>query len=114
MHEDDAIPVKLIYVMHEPKASALWNRDQYCIVRVDTLKHAKPAKCVLSVLLQSGDLSANQMCGIQMTLLTRLVRTSVQSWSELRAKLERALSVAGPALLKSQKCCVQVHIKGEQ
>ena len=40
------------------------------IIRVGTLKHAK---CVLSVLLQFGDLSANQMCGTHMKLLTELV-----------------------------------------
>ena len=45
------------YSMHEPKAN-----------EPNTLK--QPAKCVLSVLLQLGDLSANQVCGIQMKLLT--------------------------------------------
>ena len=48
--------------MYEPKAN-----------EPNTLKHAKPAKCDLSVLLQLGDLSANQVCGIQMKLLTGLL-----------------------------------------
>ena len=59
--------------MHSASARTLRNRDQHCIIRVGTLKHAKLAKCVLSVLLQLGDLSANQMCGTQMNLLTELV-----------------------------------------
>ena len=37
------------------------------------IKHLKPAKCVVSVLLRLGDLSANQMRGTQMKLLTELV-----------------------------------------
>ena len=53
------------YIMPQPKLSALQN----CIIRVGTLKHTKR---FLSVLLQLGDLSANQMCRIQ-TKLTELV-----------------------------------------
>ena len=43
--------------MHEPKASALRNRDRYCIIRVCVLKHALPAtcKCVLNVLFLVAD-----------------------------------------------------------
>ena len=37
--------------MYEPKASALRNRERYCISECTTLKNAKPAKCVLNVLL---------------------------------------------------------------
>ncbi len=33
--------------MHEPKASALRNRDRYCIIRVHHIKTRKPAKCVI-------------------------------------------------------------------
>ena len=42
-------------VMHELKASALHNRDRYCIIRVCALKHALPAKCVLKVLFLVAD-----------------------------------------------------------
>ena len=54
MHEDDAITVE-VAVMHEPKASALRNRDRYCIIRVHIVKHAVPAKCVLNVLFLVAD-----------------------------------------------------------
>ena len=54
MHSDDAITVE-VGVMHEPKASALRNRDRYCIIRVCALKHALPAKCVLNVLFMIAD-----------------------------------------------------------
>ena len=59
--------------MHSPSARAWRNLNRYCIILVCTLKYAKPAKCVLSVLLRYGDLSANQMCGTHMKLLTELV-----------------------------------------
>ena len=42
-HSDDAITVE-VGVMHEPKASALRNRDRYCIILVRVLKHLLPAK----------------------------------------------------------------------
>ena len=42
-------------------------------VLMGTLKHTKSAKYVLCVLLRLGDLSANQMHGTQMNLLTELV-----------------------------------------
>ena len=60
--------------MHEPKASAWRNLNRCCIILVHTLKHTKPVKCVLSVLLRLGDLSAIQMCGTQMNLLTDCFR----------------------------------------
>ena len=42
--------------MHEPKASALRNRDRYCIIRVRArLKHALPAKSVLNYLFLVAD-----------------------------------------------------------
>ena len=41
--------------MHEPKASALRNRDRYCIIRVCALTHALAAKCVLNVLFLVAD-----------------------------------------------------------
>ena len=50
-HEDDAITVE-VGVMHEQTASALRNRDHYCIIRVCALKHAK---CVLNVLFLVAD-----------------------------------------------------------
>ena len=59
--------------MHKLKASALCNRAPVLHHPSGTLQHAKPAKCVLSVLLRLGDLSANQMRGTQMKLLTELV-----------------------------------------
>ena len=37
--------------MHEPKASALRDRERYCPSAPVTLKHAKLAKCVINVLL---------------------------------------------------------------
>ena len=37
------------YIMHSPSACAWRNLDRYCIIRVCTLKHLKPAKCVLSI-----------------------------------------------------------------
>ena len=45
-------------------------RSNNFIIQVGAIKRAKPAKCVLSVSLQLGGLSANQMCGTQMKLLT--------------------------------------------
>ena len=51
-------------------------RHRYCINQVGTLKHAKPAKCVLSVLLRLGHLSANQMCGTKMNLF----QTAFADW----------------------------------
>ena len=45
-------------------------RSNNFIIRVGTIKCAKPAKCALSVILRLGSLSANQMCGMQMKLLT--------------------------------------------
>ena len=59
MHEDDAITVE-VGVMHEPKASALRNRDRYCIIRVHTVKHALPAKYVLNVLFLVADLKPSR------------------------------------------------------
>ena len=39
------------YVMHEPKASALRNRDRYYILRVRHIKARNPSKCVINILL---------------------------------------------------------------
>ena len=47
-------------MMHEPKASALRNRDRYCIIRVCVLKHALPAKCVLNVLFLVADVQPSR------------------------------------------------------
>ena len=61
------------YVMHKPKLSALQN----CIIQVGLKAHKA------SVLLQLGDLSAKQMCRIQMKLLTELVSTAMRSAKQL-------------------------------
>ena len=37
------------YVMHKSKASVLHSLDQNCIMILCTLKHLKPAKCVLNI-----------------------------------------------------------------
>ena len=48
VHKDDAIMLEVACVMHSPSACALHNRDHYCI-KSTTIKHAKPAKCVINV-----------------------------------------------------------------
>ena len=48
------------------KGECIRNGDWYNIIRGGTLKHAKPAKFVLSVSLQLGELSTNQMCGMKL------------------------------------------------
>ena len=35
--------------MHELKASALCNLERYCSILMHTLKHLKPAKCVINI-----------------------------------------------------------------
>ena len=35
--------------MHSPLARALRNLERYCVILVHTLKHLKPAKCVINI-----------------------------------------------------------------